>query len=523
MYYLMNKNNIVAVFDKKGSSDKTDASFVMSEIRGPMPIGFQNINAFINGRKASSHNKHLKAIMRRYNCDDPIGFIRVTHAASINDTFWVKSSYDRTKWEDISLYQNPFSEVISKLAFEGVGLYEDVFSPTSPELVTDGSYPKCFTRENDGIYIYKRGSDGAINAGKEPYCEHMASEIASIVCKNAVHYDLVKFHDKIASKCKLFTDEKNGYASCAKAFGKEKLSFEEELSLYSKIGSEEAYREMIVLDAVIFNEDRHRGNYGVIFDTETMQIKEMAPVFDLNMSLLFSFMPEDFEHLGDSLLEHGPKIGNDFLQIGQAAITDNIKDRIKDLKDFQFSFRGDDLFTSKRVDALENIVHKQAEALLSKQRLFTKDIFIPEHPDFSEEKTKIIQNELLPIAEEICNKIDQIPGYFASIENSGDKIIIYLEEEIPQKDISFQIDVLNEDICCLICGNKTDLDKNNDAYKVFNACFDAYKEAFPKEKRAEFFEKYKDEIVLDKKKEESFGEEESSEELCENEDFLIDI
>ena len=52
------------------------------------------------------------------------------------------------------------------------------------------------------------------------------------------------------------------------------------LQYFSSIGSEDAFRRMCVLDALILNPDRHYGNFGVLFDTETVQILCMAPVFD---------------------------------------------------------------------------------------------------------------------------------------------------------------------------------------------------------------------------------------------------
>lgn len=66
---------------------------------------------------------------------------------------------------------------ISKLAFEGLGLYGLYMSSTSPELTTDGSFRKCRKKEDGEIYLYKRGISGAYNAGLEPYCEALASEI----------------------------------------------------------------------------------------------------------------------------------------------------------------------------------------------------------------------------------------------------------------------------------------------------------------------------------------------------------
>lgn len=43
---------------------------------------------------------------------------------------------------------------------------------------------------------------------------------------------------------------------------------------------------MCILDAIILNPDRHYGNFGVLFDTATMEVLQMAPVFDNNKSLL---------------------------------------------------------------------------------------------------------------------------------------------------------------------------------------------------------------------------------------------
>ena len=40
-------------------------------------------------------------------------------------------------------------------------------------------------------------------------------------------------------------------------------------------------------DALILNTDRHLGNFGFLFDNQTMEVKTAAPIFDHNRSLLF--------------------------------------------------------------------------------------------------------------------------------------------------------------------------------------------------------------------------------------------
>lgn len=81
--------------------------------------------------------------------------------------------------------------------------------------------------------------------------------------------------------------------------------------------------------------------------------------------------------LGNKLEEYGPRIGEDFTRMGQQALTPAIRSDLINLKGFQFSFRGDERFPVWRVKAMEEIVNRQVEAILSKERLYTKDVFIP--------------------------------------------------------------------------------------------------------------------------------------------------
>ena len=65
--------------------------------------------------------------------------------------------------------------------------------------------------------------------------------------------------------------------------------------------------------------------------------------------------------------------------MGQFALENDtsglLRTRVEQLKDFSFSFRGDRVFTAERVIKLEQAVRKQAEAILSNERLQTRDVF----------------------------------------------------------------------------------------------------------------------------------------------------
>ena len=383
MYYLMNKNIIVAAYKKWTSATfPDDVLFCETERMGKIPFGFDSLNLWLANRKASSYNSSLRTLMRRIGCDSNDDYIRITHAASTNDTFWIQSDQENLSWEQVSLFRNDFTETVSRLAFEDIDIKVNADLILSPELSCEGSFRKCFRKENQrgsfgsDIFIYKRGND--LGSGLEPYCEMLASEIAAVISPdNYVPYRTVLLHDKLASKCNLFTNEQHGYASFSKLM--KAKSLQDMFDFFDRIGASQAFREMLVVDSLCFNQDRHAGNYGVLFDNDTLEIIGMAPIFDLNLSMLPYVSMKDFDSIGDKLFEYAPVLGDDFTRIGQMAMNDTLRDRVKTICDFSFAFQGDDVFTPERVRAMEGIIRRQAQALLSSETLRTKDVFFSQN------------------------------------------------------------------------------------------------------------------------------------------------
>lgn len=438
MYYLMNKDNIVLTFQLNNNSGMSeDVSFVSVKQEGQTPYGFQDITSWVESRKASKHNAHLKDVMRRLGCDDNEGFIRLTHAVGINDTFWIRNDEENVTWKDVSLYRNQFSEIISRLSFEGAGLYDERFSSTSPELSCEGSFRKCFRKErvkgefNSDIFLYKRS--GEFGEGLEPYCEVLASEIAKIVAPSfaSVRYDLCQLHGKLASKCNIFTNENIGYASYSKMNNAKLYTLNDVNRFFEGIGCEQSFRELLVVDSLCFNQDRHSGNYGILFDNDTMEIVGMSPIFDLNLSMLPYVEMPDFENIGDKLYGYAPKLGNDFTGIGQIAMNDVIRDRLKNIADFAFSFRGDEKFTEKRVKCLEKIIRKQAAAILSNETLQTKDVFFSQKAVLTEEKMVQV-TEATALMNEFYKRLENIEFKtkgFLSVCEGTEAVQLYFENE----------------------------------------------------------------------------------------------
>lgn len=391
MYYLMNKDKVVLSF--AGKKDDIIGNMYFEEIQrySNVPLGFDDIDSWLSGRNAAKHNSHIKKIMVSIDCNDNESYLQITHAASINDTFWVKSDTEDTNWNDVSLYRNQFTEVISKMAFEGIGV-DTLFSPTvpkyqtqSPELAVEGSFRRCFKKEKhkgqfgSDIFFYKRGLENGTIDGLQHYCEVLSSEIANRISpQNAVRYSLSEIDGKYASKCNLFSNEDVGLAPLYKVIDKKNPTLRNVFDYYHQLGCEDQFREMMVVDSLCFNIDRHLGNLGVLFNNDTLEILGIAPIYDLNWSLFSSFLIEDLTDekiFGNKLINEMPKMGDDFTRLGQTFINDDVRKRVTELQDFSFDFRGNNDFSEERIVSLEKIIKRQATALVSGKKEYTKDVF----------------------------------------------------------------------------------------------------------------------------------------------------
>ncbi|MBQ3106108.1 MAG: hypothetical protein IJC51_01340 [Eggerthellaceae bacterium] len=174
-------------------------------------------------------------------------------------------------------------------------------------------------------------------------------------------YEIVKYHGKLASKCPLFTSEDVGFVS-AHRFFVHRFDIDDMLEFSAKHGAEDAFREMVVMDAVMANVDRHAGNYGFLVDNDTGEVLRMAPLFDHNMACLPMMMAQDDFDEYVSMI--GPKIGNDFIAVARALLTPAIRAKLIDLKDFEYTDPGLD-YPAWKLDAVNRLKDHMVKAILA--------------------------------------------------------------------------------------------------------------------------------------------------------------
>lgn len=231
------------------------------------------------------------------NINDTKGIIDVCKGLSLTDSYWVVPEDFSGTFAEYNLFENRFSEMLSLVAYTGIGQSSAAFT-TSPELTTNGMLPKAWRYiDGDGIYLYKGGSSGASNTGNEPYSEYYASQIAEVMGLEAVRYDLENWKGILASKCRLFTDIDTSFVPIGHIVRMGGLR--PCLDYFRGLGEKawEQVRSMLIFDAVIYNEDRHFGNFGVLRDNLSGDVIGSAPIFDNGLSLFNYAVKQDFEDL----------------------------------------------------------------------------------------------------------------------------------------------------------------------------------------------------------------------------------
>lgn len=293
------------------------------------------------------------------------GIIDVCMGLSLNDSYWVVSADFKGEFADYNLYENRFSEALSLVAYTGVGGSNEAFS-TSPELTTNGMLRKAWRFvDNDGIYLYKGGTEGAANTGNEPYSEYYACQIAEAMGLPCVKYDLENWKGILASKCKLFTNIDTAFVPVGRIL--KKCTLKECLEYYASLGTDfyEQLCSMLVFDSVIYNEDRHFGNFGVLRDNHTGQIISPAPIFDNGLSLFNFAMPDDFKNLEEYAKTRSNPYRISYEEICKEIMGAKQKSQLRRLIGFKFKRHPSLNLPEERLAAIEKQVNERVRELLA--------------------------------------------------------------------------------------------------------------------------------------------------------------
>ena len=334
------------------SVNEAERRFLPLEMHGV--ANDETLWTWLTRRTVPRNRRNIEELMARIGLSsrNVKGIIELCRGLSLNDVYWVVPDGCEDSWKDFNLYENDFSNAIAQMAFSGVGPDFREQWTSSPEFTTNGMLAKCWRRIDGNVLLYKSGTEGASNTGFEPYSEFYASQIAEAMGLGHVAYGLSRFKGRLCSTCPLFTSDRYGYVPAGRV-----VSRDEALA-------DPRFADIFFFDAVIFNTDRHMGNFGYLVDNDTNEIVGAAPIFDNGYGLFSLALDrrgdshDEFCDLRKFVSRVNPALYVKWLGF-PGGLTKKMKERLDGLRGFRIKRHPRYNLPVRRIEAIEDFTQKR--------------------------------------------------------------------------------------------------------------------------------------------------------------------
>ncbi len=346
---------------------------IYQEYKTFLPLGLELENSsllsWIKSRTIPKNRAFVHKVLMELGLsfDDIEGIVAISKSLSLNDCYWIVQEDFRGTFAEYNLYDNDFNKTLSLLAYTGYGSVKQQGFISSPEFTTNGMLAKAWRKnpqKREGIFLYKSGSKGCANCGKEPYSEFYAYQIANAMGLEATPYTLGKWRGEVNSICKLFSSKEYSFVPIYHLV--KEGGWDAVLGYYQELGDEfyEALVDMLIFDIIILNTDRHFGNFGLLIDNKTNKIVKPAPIFDNGLSLFYDAMDDDLERIDEFAQTKSMKNAGDFMSFATSVVTSREKKRVRKLINFKFERHSTYNLSAKRLKRIEAFIQRRVKRLL---------------------------------------------------------------------------------------------------------------------------------------------------------------
>lgn len=198
-------------------------------------------------------------------------------SVTLQDDYWVKKTSENIHWEEVNIRNKSLNQALTQVALHGRSISLQGNIGHSPEFTTQGAYAKAWVREDDGLYLYKKGATDPTEAK----IEVEVSRLLDFCNVPHLKYERAEIDDIVCCKCKLMSSDKvsmmhaEDFLSYCNKHG---LDFDKEVCKIDK----DTYYKMWIVDYLIANSDRHGLNWGFFYDPQTTKIIGCHPLYDHN-------------------------------------------------------------------------------------------------------------------------------------------------------------------------------------------------------------------------------------------------
>ena len=247
------------------------------------------LNAWWIDRSIPASRSGVRQALEMLDLPDPHLLLVRCFGLSLSDQYWVKPLGSDLSWANINFFDHPFSEDIGDVLL-GKPPHSAAIDFCSPDNTSDGFLKKRWKILHGKRCLLKSGSNPFL---QQPFNEVIASLVAETLGIPHVPYTLLWDDGLPYSVCEDFITPDTELVSAwrvMQSFPKNNSTsvYLHYLNCCEVLGipnMAHAVNQMIVLDYLIANEDRHQNNFGLIRDANTLAWLGAAPIFDSGSSL----------------------------------------------------------------------------------------------------------------------------------------------------------------------------------------------------------------------------------------------
>ena len=241
-------------------------------------------------RSIPASRSGVKKALEVLNISNPKILLTKCFGLSLSDQYWIKPQNENISWETVNFFDNEFSEDIGDVLW-GKRLNKDDVNYHSPDNTSDGCLKKRWKIVNGKRCLLKSGSTPFM---QQPFNEVIASIIMDRLNIPHVSYSVIfDENGQPYSVCEDFITGNTELVSAWRVMQANKKRSDVSVyqhyinccELYGVKNIIHAIDQMIVVDYIIANEDRHQNNFGLVRDANTLEWLYPAPVYDSGSSL----------------------------------------------------------------------------------------------------------------------------------------------------------------------------------------------------------------------------------------------
>lgn len=265
-----------------------------------LPVGIPTINgnadrrelhAWWLARAIPASRLGLKEALEKLDVSTTAEMLGKSFGLNLSDQYWILPEDIDLDWKSVNFFENDFSEDIGNILI-GLKNDSDAINYMSPDTASDGWLKKKWRIVDGDRVLFKAGSG---SYQQEPYNEVLATAIMKRLGIPCVEYSLTLIGDKPYSACKDFITADTELVTAhniIKSVKKpnDKSLYEHYIDCCKELGIADIQHninQMLTLDYIIVNEDRHLNNFGLIRNAETLEYISAAPIYDNGTSMWF--------------------------------------------------------------------------------------------------------------------------------------------------------------------------------------------------------------------------------------------